>query len=344
LKSMVLTGIRKMEMVQKDTPTIGTPGEVLLKLLAAGVCGSDIHYYREGRIGDQVVNYPFAVGHECVAEVIDIGNQVKGVKIGDTVAVDPCISCGECSQCLIGREHTCLNQKFLGSPPRIEGCLSEYIVMPEKNCYPLPPQLSVEEGVLVEPLSIGYYALQFLKKNSMSKIGILGVGPIGLSVLLIAQQQGIEEIFITDKLDYRLTFAQKNGAFFCGNPLTRDIVFELFRRVPEGLDAVFECCGQQDALNQAIEILKPGGKLIIVGIPEVENIYFNISKIRRKEITIHNVRRQNHAVEPVINLIAKKEIQVDFLVTHQIPFVRSKEAFDMVASYEDRVIKALIRF
>ena len=213
MKKAALTGTKRLEIIEVPKPKIINEDDVLLKIDTVGVCGSDMHYYREGKIGDQIIEFPFAVGHECSAKVIEIGNSVSKVKIGDIVAVEPAVSCHHCSQCLSGREHTCLNLNFLGCPGQLEGCLSDFIVMPENNCYPVPANLNGEEAALVEPLSIGYYAVQFLKnikfKNSAA---ILGARAIGLSVMSFLKNMGIGNIFITDKLDYRIQTAKSAGA------------------------------------------------------------------------------------------------------------------------------------
>ena len=154
MKKVELTGIKKFDIVESSKPEIINDDDVLLKIDTVGICGSDMHYYNEGRIGDQIIRFPFTIGHEGSAEVAEVGKKVSKVKIGDIVAIEPAISCYHCSQCLSGREHTCLNQKFLGGPDQMQGCLSEYIVMPEKNCYPVPGNMNSEEAALVEPLSI----------------------------------------------------------------------------------------------------------------------------------------------------------------------------------------------
>ena len=345
MKKVALTGIKKLEVIDAPKPKIINDFDVLLKIDTVGVCGSDMHYYKEGKIGDQIIKFPFAVGHECSAKVIEAGKTVSKIEIGDIVAVEPAVSCHECSQCLNGREHTCLNLNFLGCPGQIEGCLSEYIVMPDKNCFPVPKSMNGAEAALVEPLSIGYYAAQFLKQiKNKNSAAILGVGPIGLSVLLSLQIIGIEKIFVTDKLDYRIETAIKIGAARGGNPESENIVSAVKKIYPELFDVVFECCGQQEAIDQAVEILKPGGTLLIVGIPEIDRISFDISKVRRKEISIQNVRRQNNCIQPVIDLIASGKWSPNFMVTHSFPFEKTEEAFKTVANYEDRVIKALIKF
>ncbi len=348
MKKASLTGIKTFKVLESPKPEIKSPNDVLLKINSVGVCGSDIHYYTEGKIGDQVIDFPFTIGHECSAIVIDTGSNVQKVKRGDVVAIDPLVACHECSQCKSGREHTCLNQKFLGCPGQIEGCLAEYIIMPEENCFIVPRNVNPELAMLVEPLSIGYYAVQLMFAHAgkeISKecaIGILGVGPIGLSVMSCLHAFGFKNIYATDKLDYRLNIASKAGAVWESNPANEDVVNSMLKINPGRLDFVFECCGKQEAIDQAVEMLKPGGMLLLVGIPEVDFISFNISKIRRKEITIQNVRRQNKSVQPVIDLISSGKISPEYMITHRFPLEKTAEAFDVVSNYKDGVIKALI--
>lgn len=344
MKAAALTGPGKIEIIDVPDPQLLKETDVLLKLSAVGVCGSDIHYYRTGRIGEQIVRFPFTLGHECSAIVERTGNRVSRVKPGEVVAVDPAVSCGQCDQCRRGRFHTCRNLKFLASPGQLQGCLSEYIVLPQDCCYPLKTGMTSEQGVLVEPLSIGIYALKLLDDQSAKSIAILGCGPIGLSVLLAARDNGFQSIFVTDKIDSRLDAAKKAGAFWTGNPVKSDIINEIHREEPLMLDAVFECCGQQDAIDQGIKLLKPGGTLLIVGIPETNQLSFDIHLLRRNEIKIVNVRRQNNCTQSAIDLIYKKRNEVDFMSTHRFNFFESKAAFDIVKDYRDNVIKAMIMF
>lgn len=343
MKAAVLTGIEQIEIQDLPDPEVKDDHDVLMKVNAVGVCGSDIHYYKTGRIGDQIIKYPFKIGHEFTATVVEIGSKVSRVKSGDVIAVDPAISCGECDQCLDGRKHTCRNLQFMGNPGEHEGCLSEYVVLPEFCCYPLDKNWDVMAGVLVEPLSIGNYAASFIKDLQVKTVGILGAGPIGLSVLLNLRGYDIEKAYMTDKLDYRVEYAKASGAFWTGNPDKLDIAAEISAQEPLLLDAVFECCGQQEAINQAIEILKPGGHLIMVGIPEVDGIYFNIHDMRRKEITFHNVRRQNECMDSTMNFISGNK-DVTRMVTHKYKLNDIVDAFELVASYGDGVIKAVIEF
>jgi L-iditol 2-dehydrogenase len=329
-------------MVNVPEPTIKKDNDVLLKVEAVGVCGSDVHYYETGRIGSQIVEYPFVVGHECAATVKAVGRAVTRVKVGDGVVVDPAIACNNCDQCKEGRRNTCRNLKFLGCPGQASGCLCEYIVMPEDCCFPIDDKITLEQGVLCEPLAIGVYVVKQACMSKNAAITILGAGPIGLSCLVSAKAENVNTCYVTEKIEERAEAAEKNGATWVGNPDKEDIVKEILRLKPTGVDVVFECAGQQETINQAVELLKPGGKLMLVGIPRLERISFMIDKIRRKEITIANVRRQNECTQMAIDLIADSKINADFMITHRFKLEQTQQAFDMVAGYRDGVIKALI--
>jgi len=344
MKALALTSVNKLEFIDVPQPKIVNDTDVLLKLAAAGVCGSDVHYYQTGRVGTQVVSFPYRIGHECSATVAQIGNAVKGVKVGDKVVVEPAVSCHNCDQCKIGRENTCRNIKFLGTPSQFDGCFCEYMVMPAENCLIVNEKLTPIQAALIEPFTIGLYAVKQGQSPYNDKIAILGSGPIGLSCMTAARLKGAEKIYMTDKLDYRLAVAKKHGADWTGNPDKIDIVKEINKIEPGGVDVVFECAGQQSTIDEGIEILRPGGKLVLVGIPREERISFSIDKIRRKEITIINIRRQNLTTKESIDLLASKKVNVDFLVTHKFKFKDSVKAFETAAGYKDGVIKAMVEF
>ena len=344
MKSFQLTSLRQMKLCEVPDPEIQSPKDVLIKLGAVGVCGSDIHYYVTGRIGSQVVEYPFTVGHECAGTVIEIGTEVDRVRVGDRVAIEPAMPCGNCDQCRLGRENTCCNNRFLGCPGQAEGSLSELLVMPEENCFLINDDLGMGEATVSEPLAIGIYAVQQSGLQQGHRLGILGMGPIGRTVMLPALAAGCDEIYCTDKIDERCRSAEEAGAKWVGNPTRQDIVTDILDQSPMGLDIVYECCGEQEALDHAIDILRPGGKLMIVGIPEVDSVSFRPERMRRKELTIINVRRQRDCVQPALDLIDQHRADIDRLITHRFSFSESKTAFDLVADYRDGVVKAMIEF
>ncbi|MGF1585907.1 MAG: alcohol dehydrogenase catalytic domain-containing protein [Bacteroidales bacterium] len=344
MKTMMLTGIRKMAVQETPDPEITDGSGVLIKMMVTGVCGSDIHYYQNGRIGSQIIDYPFPVGHEGAGIVVAVGKDVISVKPGDRIAIEPAMPCHECDQCLSGREHTCRKLKFLGCPGQADGCLSEYIVMPESSCFRVPDAMSFEEAAISEPLAIGVYAVRKAGLIKNARIGILGFGPIGMSVMLSALAEGAEKIYVTDKIDERVAKALQTGATWAGNPDKEDIASMIDEREHGGLDVVFECCGKQEAIDQAGLILKPGGKIMIIGIPEFDNWSFNADIMRRKELSLINVRRQNNALDETLGLLSSGKVDVTTMVTHRFSFEQTKEAFDLVADYKDGVMKAMVHF
>jgi L-iditol 2-dehydrogenase len=344
MKSMMLTGILQMEMREVPEPVIVNANDVKIKMLAVGVCGSDIHYYARGRIGSQIVKYPFPVGHEGAGIIVGVGAGVKKVKTGDVIAIEPAMPCWECDQCLAGRHHTCRNLKFLGCPGQADGCLSEYIIMPEESCFTLNNKLNPDHGAISEPMAIGVYSVKQSALVKGAKIGILGFGPIGMSVMLAAKAQGASTIYITDKIDARLSIALKEGATMTANPMKENVTEKILAREPLGLDVIYECCGQQEAFDQAMDLLKPGGKLMGIGIPEFDAWSIDAEKTRRKEIAIQFVRRQVGCVELSIELMKTGKIDISNMITHRFLFKNAKEAFDLVAGYREGVMKAMIEF
>ena len=341
---MILTGINQIEITDKVVPEITQPDQVLIKMKSVGICGSDIHYYTEGKIGSQVVEYPFTVGHEGAGIIEKAGSSVTSLQPGDRVAIDPAMPCFNCDQCKAGRYHTCRKLKFLGCPGQAEGCLSEYLVMPASSCLKISDSMTLDQAALSEPLAIGVYAAGMAFPIQGKKVGILGSGPIGISVLLPVLAAGAEKVYMTDLIDARLAIAAEMGASWTGNPDQIDIVKEIVKNEPLHLDVVFECCGKQEAVDQAVLLLKPGGHLMIIGIPSFPRWSFDVDTLRRKEIEIKNVRRQNESAEQTLQMIANGTLKPDRMQTHNFTFDQVKEAFEMVAHYKDGVMKAMVHF
>ncbi|MCL5005561.1 MAG: alcohol dehydrogenase catalytic domain-containing protein [Acidobacteria bacterium] len=342
MKAAFLTGLRQIAIQETAPPEIMDSRSVLLRVGAVGVCGSDVHFYTMGRIGSSVAKYPEWTGHECAGTVVATGKEVKRLKVGQRVAIDPLIRCGKCDQCLSGREHTCRYERFLGVAGRATGALAEYLVMPEESCFAISDSMTMVQAVATEPLSVGVYAQRLAGMQPGAKIAILGSGPIGLCVLLASRAACDCKAYLTDLVDERLEMARQCGANWVGNASKIDVARALQEIEPLGMDFVFECAGQQETLDQAVEILKPGGTLLIIGIPETDRVSFNAHDLRRKEIRLQNVHRQNECTAAAIELITSGKINVDQIVTHHFPLVESQRAFDLVADRRDGVVKAMI--
>lgn len=332
-----LTGVGKIAIENVDEPAAVKQDEVLVQVVSVGICGSDVHNYAEGGIGSRKVTYPFIPGHEASGKILAIGSGVTNCKVGDQVMIEPAMHCGNCDQCQMGRFNTCRNIQFLSSAGELQGCMCEKIVIPAENAFVVNPDVSPDLIALAEPLSVAIHSV----RNSIAiaketPIAILGAGPIGLCTLLTLSDAGADRVYITDPIPERREMAKSLGAFWVGAPA------ELDDQVPLGMSAVFECSGKPDGLDQAVMLVGPGGKLIITGIPEKNDVSLDISQLRRKEITIFNVRRQNQCAEPALDMIVSGRVNVSPLVTHRFPLSATKEAFDLVAGYGDGVVKAMI--
>jgi L-iditol 2-dehydrogenase len=336
----MLTGLRQLELSHVPDPEEIGDTDVRVRISYTGLCGSDLHYFRTGRIGSQIVSYPFVIGHECTGTVLETGSRVSSVRPGDPVAVEPAVSCGTCDQCLEGRPHTCRTSQFLGCPGQLTGSMTEIIVTTESCCFKLPSGLSLKAAVFIEPLSVAIYSWRFLDGIKVKNIGILGAGPIGLCVLMAARRRKGVCSYVTDRTEARLGAANKLGAEWTAYPGQEDRV----RDKGIEMDAVFECCGQQQAVEEAVRLLKPGGHLVLVGIPETDTLPFNLHKMRRREITIHNVHRQNGCFEEAVHLCSIRRREIEKLVTHSFEPDQAQEAFLLNESYRDNVVKSVIRF
>jgi len=342
MKASFLTGIGKFETRDVPVPGIVDDTDVLVRIRSVGVCGSDVHYFTTGRIGSQIVQFPFIIGHETAGVVEGVAKGVTRVKPGQRVAIDPSVSCGTCDQCKAGREHTCRSLRFMGAPGQLDGCLREFIVMPERCCYPIPDTMTFEQATLAEPIAIAMYAVERSPLIPGATVGILGVGPIGMSVFHTLRTTAVGDVYVTDKREERLATATSLCPVWTGNPDRTDVVREIERRAPLQLDIVYECSGDTDAIGQGIELLKPGGTLVLVGIPEPDMISLPIHELRRKEITILNIRRQVHCTQKAIDLLSQGRIAMDSMVTHRFPLEKTAQAFELVANYRDGVMKAMI--
>lgn len=342
MKVAYFTGLRKVEIADAPPPRLVRPEDVLLRIDRVGVCGSDVHYYAHGRIGDQVVRYPATLGHECAGTVLEVGAAVQSLTAGDRVAVDPATVCGTCDQCRAGRPNTCRKLQFMGCPGETPGAVAELHVVPATTCFPIPASMSLDHATLIEPLSIGLYAVRLGGMSPGAKIAVLGAGPIGLSVLLSAKAAACSTAYVTDLLDERLEAARRCGADWTGNARRDQPTEAIVQREPQGLDLVLECSGDPACIDQGQQLLAPGGTLVLVGIPPADSVSFDPHRMRRMELTMKSVRRQKDCVAPAIELVGRGQIDPEPLLTHHFPLERIHEAFELVAGYRDGVIKAIL--
>ncbi|HNS31501.1 MAG TPA: alcohol dehydrogenase catalytic domain-containing protein [bacterium] len=342
MKAVYLAGKKKIVIEDIPGPEIKKDTDVLVRVKSVGICGSDIHYYLEGRIGDQVVGDSIILGHEAAGEVVDTGKAVNKVKKGDKVAIEPGISCGMCEQCFKGKPNLCPHVLFFGTPP-VDGALREFVVMPQTHLIPLPAEIDYNEGILSEPLAIGLYGVKLSGMSLGDEVAITGAGPIGLSVLFSVKTAGAKKIFVSDLYKPRLDMAVKLGADRVVLASEENITDVVRRETGgRGVDIGYEAAGKAETFKQSAEVARIGGKTVIYGIPADNRIEFDASVVRRKELQIINVRRSAHMSELALELIAQRKLPFSSLVTHTFPLERVEEALEMVAEYKDGVVKAVV--
>jgi len=342
MKTAYFTAPRTIEIREEPAPVLDREEDALVRIDRVGVCGSDVHYFVEGGIGEDRIDYPATLGHECAGTVVEVGRAVEGIAPGARVAIDPAFACGRCDQCHSGRQNTCRNLQFMGCPGQAPGAMAEYQVVPAENCLRIPDSMSLDEAVLVEPLSIGLYTARLGEVYPGARVAIFGAGPIGLGVLCCAKETAPCHVYVTDPIDARLVAAKQCGADWTGDPGDVDVVPAILQHEPRGLDLVFECSGDPACIDQAMEVLTPGGTLVLVGIPPEPRVRFDIHRMRRKELTFKNVRRQKGCVAPAIRMVGEGRLDTTLFLTHRFPLDRVGEAFELVAGYRDGVIKAVV--
>jgi L-iditol 2-dehydrogenase len=303
------------------------PDEALVKVTATGVCGSDLHPYETGSIGSTFLEQPLVLGHEFGGVIEKIGSELTGFKPGTRVAVDPSWVCGECRECRNGNPNLCRRQRFCGMAPH-DGSLCQKIVVPTRFCHPVSEKISDAGAALLEPLGIALHATDLARIRVGSSVAILGAGPIGLFLAQATQLAGATTVYISDPLEYRQKFAERFGAI----PLPTNTE----------TDVVIEAAWAKESVQQALEIVRPGGTVVLVGIPFEDSVSFSHSTARRKGVTILMSRRMKDVYPRAITLAETGKIDLDDLITHRFPLRETPRAFAMNAKYEQDVVKIII--
>jgi L-iditol 2-dehydrogenase len=343
MRAARLYDIRDIRVEDVPRPTPG-PGEVLLRIASVGVCGSDVHYYLDGRIGDQVVTAPIVIGHEFSAWITELGPGVEDLEIGQLVAVEPGVHCGKCESCQTGHPNLCPNIRFFGTPP-FDGIYVEYVAMPAENCFPLPEGFSPADGAMLEPLGIAIHSVSLARMKPGQTAAVLGAGPIGLLTAAVAKVSGADTVYMTEPLAYRRQFALNYVADAALNPNEEgtDVIAQIKRLTGgRGVDVAFEAAGAPETPNQAGDLARLGGKVIFIGTTPEDTMTLTPSIFRRKGLTVKWVRRMQHTYPRAIRLVKNGLVDVKSMVTHTFPLERTGDAFEMVSTYQDNVLKAMI--
>lgn len=342
MKAVMLHKIDDLRI--EEVPMPGTPGPdvVKVKVRSVGVCGSDVHYYKRGRIGDFIVNAPMILGHETAGEVIEVGSNVKSLKLGDRVAMEPGVPCRKCEYCKGGRYNLCQNIFFWATPPD-HGSLAEFVNHPADFCYKLPEGVSIADGAMIEPLAVGIHACNMAQIKPGSSVAVLGVGTIGQLAMQVALAYGATQAIVSDVSQVRLDLAKSMGAAVTVKADQEDLVQKIMEATDgQGVDYVLECSGAVSAIKLAGEIVKVGGTIVWIGMTGAPTIDLDVVKLIIKEARIQGVFRYANAYPTAINLVAAGKIKLGSLITARYPFDQAVEAIDRCAAGAMDQIKVMI--
>lgn len=341
MKTAVMTGIEQIAFEERDRPQ-PKDKEVLIALEYVGICGSDLHYYEQGAIGEYVVNPPFVLGHEASGTVIETGPGVKHLKIGDRVAMEPQKTCGVCEFCKSGRYNLCSNVEFFATPP-IDGVFQEYVAFPENLCFKLPDHISTLEGALMEPLAVGFHAASQGNAGIGQKVLIMGAGCIGLVSMMACIAMGVQNITIVDVEEKRLAKAKELGAVHTINAKTQDIRKAVQSIADNGFDLCVETAGTQQTAKQCIQYSKKGATVVLVGYSKENEISLPINAALDKELTIKSVFRYRNNYPTIIQAVADGKVPLKDIVSVVYPFDQVKQAMDDSIHLKKDIVKAVIK-
>ncbi|MGN7398099.1 NAD(P)-dependent alcohol dehydrogenase [Peribacillus frigoritolerans] len=341
MKAAVMHSTRNITIEILPVPTIDHD-EVLIKVMAVGICGSDLHYYTHGRIGKYVVEKPFILGHECAGEIAAIGSSVHEFKVGDRVAVEPGVTCGHCEECKEGRYNLCPDVQFLATPP-VDGAFVQYIKMRKDFVFAIPDSLSYEEAAMVEPFSVGIHAAMRTKLQPGSTVAIMGMGPVGLMAVVAAKAFGAATIIVTDLEPLRLEAAKQLGATHVINIGEQNPYNEILDITNgKGVEVAWETAGNPSALQSALSSVRRGGKLAIVGLPAQNEIPLNVPFIADNEIDIYGIFRYANTYPKGINFLASGIADIKKLVTDKYSLEHTQEAVERALNYKNECLKIIV--
>lgn len=335
-RAAYIHGVRDVRIGEMEFPKV-VPGSVLLDVSAVGICGSDLHYYKDGGIGGAVINQPFIPGHEFSARVCSDVESL-GLLRGQLVAVDPATPCRQCEWCFKGYHNLCPSVVFLGAPP-YNGALASQISAPSDSLFALPQGMSAEQGAMLEPLGVCIHAVDLAQPRLLEKVAVVGCGPIGLGIVQLLKSSGVGDIIAIDPQVHRIALASDLGASHVGNSI--DAVLDHTEGL--GCHLVIEASNSPQGLSDAIKASRIGARLIMVGIPDGDT-YTNIqaSEARRRALTLKFSRRMGDVYPRAIELVSQKKVNVDLLVSHQFNLDDVPDAFRMQADEALGLVKSIV--
>ncbi|KAL5746217.1 hypothetical protein ACOSP7_027363 [Xanthoceras sorbifolium] len=330
-----LLGIKTLKLQPYHLPSLG-PQDVKVQIKALGICGSDVHHFKTMRCANFIVKKPMVIGHECAGIIEEVGSEVKSLQVGDRVALEPGISCGRCSHCKNGSYNLCPEMKFFGSPPT-NGSLAHKVVHPANLCFKLPDNVSLEEGAMCEPLSVGVHACRRANVGPETNVLIMGSGPIGLVTLLASRAFGAPKIAIADVDVQRLSIAKNLGADETIQVSTdiKDVAAEVIKiqnQMGSGIDVSFDCVGLEKTMSTALNATRSGGKVCLIGLAKSE-MTISLTPAAAREVDVIGIFRYRNTWPLCLDLLRTGKINVKPLITHRFGFSQKdvEDAFETSA-------------
>lgn len=342
MKVAVMNGIGKMGYVEREVPQ-PADNEVLVKLEYVGICGSDMHYYETGRIGDYVVKPPFVLGHEPGGVVVEVGKNVKHLKIGDRVALEPGKTCGHCEYCKEGKYNLCPDVVFFATPP-VDGVFQEYVAHEAALCFKLPDNVDTMEGALIEPLAVGFHAANQGGAHAGQTAVVFGAGCIGLVSMMALKAEGVSKVYVVDIMQKRLDKALELGATGVINSMDKNVQDEISRLTEgKGVDLVIETAGMEITTRQAIHIAKKDSTIVLVGYSKTGEMTLPLSLALDKELTFKTVFRYRHIYPMAIEAVASGKVNLKGIVSNVFSFDDIQNAMDKSVSDKANIVKSVVK-
>lgn len=342
MKVAVMNGIGKMGYLERPIPT-PADNEVLVKLEYVGICGSDLHYYETGAIGSYVVEPPFVLGHEPGGVVVEVGKNVKHLKVGDKVALEPGKTCGHCEFCRQGLYNLCPDVVFFATPP-VDGVFQEYVAHEADLCFKLPDNVSTLEGALIEPLAVGFHAANQGGAHAGQTAVVMGAGCIGLVSMMALKAEGVSKVYVVDVMQKRLDKALELGADGVINGKDTDAVQEVLKLTDgRGCDLVIETAGTEITTRQAIHMAKKGSNIVLVGYSKTGEMTLPMSLVLDKELTFKTVFRYRHIYPMAIEAVASGRVNIKGIVTDIFDFDDIQNAMDRSVADKSNIVKAVVK-
>jgi L-iditol 2-dehydrogenase len=336
-----LCGLRQFRLVDAALADPG-PGEVQVRIDAVGICGSDLHSYAEGGVGDTPCQYPMVLGHEPAGVIARVGVGVTGWNAGDRAAFEPAIYCYHCEFCRTGHHNVCANLRFMSMPGE-PGFFRDYANIPALNLIAIPPSLSARDATIIEPLAVVLHSMQFVALQPSETAAVFGAGPIGLMTVICLKLAGAARVWAIEPVAARRELALRAGADAVLDPVSIDPSREILRDTGgRGVDVAIDCAATGGSTNHCLRAARHAGRVVITGIPVEREVPLEFSPIRRKELAIYTVRRSNHETEAAREMLSAHLPRFAAMITHTRPLDRIAEAFHQVDRRADGVGKLVI--